>query len=69
MQAVIWQLTQNIHSHPSAEKLVLTHIYSQDWKLYHNIKLISHWSLVIQQFQIQILTRGTVELEDEGVSL
>ncbi|AUB37903.1 hypothetical protein COO91_03855 [Nostoc flagelliforme CCNUN1] len=28
----------NIHFHPSAEKLVLTHIYSQDWKLYHNIK-------------------------------
>ena len=47
MQAVLWQLTQNILFHPSAEKLVLTHIYSQDWKLYHNIKMISHWSLVI----------------------
>ncbi|YAG06611.1 hypothetical protein NSTC731_02908 [Nostoc sp. DSM 114167] len=41
MQAVLWQLTQNILFHPSAEKLALTHIYSQDWKLYHNI-----WSLV-----------------------
>jgi hypothetical protein len=49
MQAVLWQLTQNILFHPSAEKLVLTHIYSQDWKLYHNnwLLVISHWSLVI----------------------
>jgi hypothetical protein len=28
--------------HRSAEKLVLTHINSQDGKLYHNIKIIGH---------------------------
>ncbi len=44
---VFGQSTLNILFHPSAEKLVLTHINSQDWKLYHNIQMIGEWGLMV----------------------